>query len=47
MVHEDGWAAADEEPNWLILTFLASSEQAFYGGVGNVLWLDNVRIEMQ
>ena len=46
VVQEDGWASADEEPNYLILTFLASSERAFYGGVGNVLWIDNVKIEM-
>lgn len=46
MVSEDGWAAPDEEPNWLIVKFLASSGQAFYGGVGNILWIDNVYIEM-
>ena len=46
MVEEDGWASADENANYLILTFLASSEKAFYGGVGNILWLDNVRILM-
>ena len=45
LVEEDGWASADDEPNWLILTFLASSQPAFYGGVGNILWLDNIRIE--
>ena len=46
LVEEDGWADADDEPNYLILTFLASSGPAFYGGVGNVLWVDNVKIEM-
>ncbi len=46
MVEEDGWADADEEPNWLILTFLASSAEAFHGGVGNILWIDNVKVEM-
>lgn len=45
LVEEEGWASADEEPNYLILTFLASSQPAFYGGVGNILWLDNIRIE--
>ena len=47
MVQEDGWTEADAEPNYLILTFLASSNPPFYGGVGNILWIDNVRIEMQ
>ena len=46
MVQEEGWAPEDVEPNYLILTFLASSGPAFYGGVGNVLWVDNVSIEM-
>ncbi len=43
---EDGWAEADEVPNVLIIKFLASQGNAFYGGVGNTLWIDNVRIEM-
>lgn len=47
IVEEEGWADGDVEPNYLILNFLASSQPAFYGGVGNTLWLDNVRIEMQ
>ena len=46
MVHEEGWADASTQPDYLILTFLASTEPAFYGGVGNILWIDNVRIEM-
>lgn len=46
VVTEDGWAGPDEEPNFLIVKFIASSGQAFYGGVGNTLWLDNVRLEM-
>ena len=45
-VSEDGWAGPDVEPNWLIIKFLASSGQAFYGGVGNILWIDNVHLEM-
>ena len=47
MVQEEGWADEDDEPNYLILTFLASSKPAFYGGVGNILWLDNIRLEME
>ena len=45
-VTEDGWAEPGTQPDWLVIKFLASSGQAFYGGVGNVLWIDNVRLEM-
>ena len=45
-VTEEGWASADEEPNFMIIKFLSSCGQAFYGGVGNILWVDNIRIEM-
>lgn len=46
MVQEDGWADPSTQPDYMILTFLASSNPPFYGGVGNILWIDNVRIEM-
>lgn len=46
MVIEEGWAAPDEIPNVLIIKFLSSSGQAFYGGVGNTLWIDNIFLEM-
>ncbi len=45
-VLEEGWASADTEPNFLIINFLASCREAYYGAVGNVLWIDNVRLEM-
>ena len=45
-VTEEGWASADEEPNFMIIKFISSCGQAFYGGVGNILWVDNIRIEM-
>ena len=45
-VHEDGWAEPGTEPNTLIVSFLASCGDAFYGGVGNTLWIDNVQIIM-
>ena len=45
-VIEDGWAEPGTEPNFLIIKFIASSGQAFYGGVGNTLWIDNVHLEM-
>lgn len=46
IVQEDGWADEDADPNYMMLHFLTSCEKAFYGGVGNTLWLDNVRIVM-
>lgn len=46
IVHEDGWAEPGTEPNYLILQFMASCGKAFYGGVGNTLWVDNVEIVM-
>ena len=46
MIHEEGWAAPGTEPTHLIVLFLSSCGEAFYGGVGNTLWLDNVEIVM-
>ncbi len=46
MVQEEGWADADETPNHIIINFLSSSGEAFSGGVGNTLWVDNVRLVM-
>ena len=46
IVQEDGWAAADVEPNYIMIHFIASCGKAFYGGVGNTLWLDNVELVM-
>ena len=46
IVQEDGWAPAGTEPNFMILHFIASCGKAFYGGVGNTLWVDNVEIVM-
>ncbi|MDE7128141.1 MAG: PCMD domain-containing protein [Bacteroidales bacterium] len=45
-VTEEGWASPDVEPNFMVIKFLASCNEAFYGGVGNILWIDNVRLEM-
>ena len=46
-VIEEGWAAPDETPDVMIIKFLSSCWEAFYGGVGNTLWIDNIRLEMQ
>ena len=46
VVEEEGWADPGTEPNYMMLHFIASCGKAFYGGVGNTLWLDNVEIVM-
>lgn len=46
IVQEDGWAAEGVEPDFMIIHFISSCGKAFYGGVGNTLWLDNVQIVM-
>ncbi|MDE6147196.1 MAG: PCMD domain-containing protein [Bacteroidales bacterium] len=46
VVHEDGWAESGTEPNYLMIHFLSSCGKAFYGGVGNILWVDNVELVM-
>ena len=46
VVEEEGWAEPGTEPNYMILHFIASCGKAFYGGVGNTLWVDNVEIVM-
>ena len=46
IVEEDGWADPDMEPNHMIILFMSSCGKAFYGGVGNTLWLDNVKVIM-
>lgn len=46
VVHEEGWAESGTEPNFLMLHFVSSCGKAFYGGVGNILWVDNVELVM-
>lgn len=43
---EEGWADPDEEPNTLIIKFIVSYGEAFYGGIGNTVWLDNIKLIM-
>lgn len=43
---EEGWADKDETPNTLVIKFISSCNPAFYGGVGNTLWLDNIKLIM-
>lgn len=43
-IEEIGWADADETPTHIIIWFSSSDGKAFFGGVGNVLWVDNVKL---
>ena len=47
IIKEEGWAEPGTEPTHLILHFLTSCGEAFYGGLGNTLWLDNVKLIME
>lgn len=44
IIDEIGWADQEEEPTHIIIWFSASEGKAFYGGIGNKLWIDNVEI---
>ena len=46
IIQEDGWAEPGTEPTHMIINIISSCGQAFYGGVGNTLWIDNVNIVM-
>ena len=46
VIQEDGWAPEGTEPNYMMIHFITSCGKAFYGGVGNTLWLDNVKVIM-
>lgn len=45
-VLEEGWGNENEEPNYMIIHFISSCGKAFFGGVGNTLWVDNVELVM-
>lgn len=42
MVQEVGWADKTETPTHLVLWISSSMGEAFYGALGNKLWVDNV-----
>ncbi len=44
IILEDGWAEPGTEPTHMLIHFISSCGKAFYGGVGNTLWIDNVEI---
>ena len=46
MIIEEGWAPEGTEPTHLLLHAISSCGQAFYGGLGNTLWLDNIEVVM-
>lgn len=46
IIQEEGWAEPGTEPTHLLLHVISSCGKAFYGGVGNTVWLDNVEIVM-
>ena len=46
MILEDGWAEPGTQPTHMMIHFIASCGKAFYGGVGNTLWVDNVHLVM-
>lgn len=42
-IQEEAWAEEGDEPTHIILMLTAGYQEAFYGTVGNTLWIDNVR----
>ena len=46
IIREDGWAEPGTEPTHLIINIISSCGKAFYGGVGNTVWVDNVKVVM-
>ena len=46
IVQEEGWADEGTEPNHMMIYFISSCGKAFYGGVGNTVWIDNVEVVM-
>lgn len=43
VIREEGWDSEGAEPTHVIIWISASCEEAFYGGLGNTLWIDNVK----
>ena len=46
LIQEEGWAEEGTQPNHMMIYFISSCGKAFYGGVGNTLWIDNVEVIM-
>lgn len=43
-IKEKGWAEADQTPTHIIIWISSSSGEAFFGGLGNTLWMDNFQL---
>lgn len=46
IIQEDGWAEPGTVPTHLMIHVISSCGKAFYGGVGNTVWVDNIEILM-
>ena len=46
IIKEDGWAPAGTQPTHMMIHIISSCGKAFYGGVGNTVWIDNVEVVM-
>lgn len=44
VINEVEWGEEGDDPTHIIIWFSASDGKAFYGGVGNKLWVDNVEL---
>ena len=44
-IKEEAWAEADCPVTHAIMMLTSSSQTAFVGAVGNVLWVDELRLE--
>lgn len=42
-INEIGWGSENDTPTHIIVMFSSSTQQAFWGTVGNTLWVDNVK----
>lgn len=46
IIQEDGWAPKGTRPTHMLIHVISSCGKAFYGGVGNTVWIDNVEVVM-
>ena len=46
IIQEEGWAPVGTKPTHMMIHAISSCGKAFYGGVGNTLWLDNIEVVM-
>lgn len=46
-IQELEWGTEDDEPTHLMIMFSSGCYQAFYGHLGNSIWIDNIRLVYQ